>query len=71
MSLLPQQAIDEFQRLWKKHYGADLPRENAVLRAHQIYALFQMLTEADEADVHLSAVEPSAIEPSGAPSPEL
>ncbi len=45
MSLLPPHAIDEFQRLWKKHYGADLSREEATARAHQVFALVRLIVQ--------------------------
>ena len=45
MTLLPPQAIDDFQALWKKHYGIDLSREEAVARAHQVFSLVGLLTE--------------------------
>ncbi len=44
---LPPQAIDEFQALWKKHYGENLPREAAAVCAHRLLALLQILTELD------------------------
>lgn len=44
-SQLPTQAIDEFQTLWKKHYGTELSREEATTRAHQLLALLQIITE--------------------------
>lgn len=45
MTLLPPQAIDEFQALWKKRYGVELPREQAIVRAHQVYTLVRMVVE--------------------------
>jgi hypothetical protein len=45
MNQLPLQAIDEFQALWKKHYGTELSREEAVLRAHQTLSLLRLLTD--------------------------
>ncbi len=43
MSHLPPHAIDEFRALWKKHYGIELSREEAVLRAHQLFMLVHQL----------------------------
>lgn len=45
MSLLPLQAIDEFQVLWKQRYGVELSRDEATLRAHQVFTLVRMLTQ--------------------------
>lgn len=45
MALLPPKAIDEFQALWKKHYGAELPRDQAVIRAEQIMTFVKLLVE--------------------------
>ena len=45
MSLLPPHAVDEFQALWKEHYGTELPREDAAQRAHQIYTLVRLLVQ--------------------------
>jgi hypothetical protein len=49
MTLLPAQAIAEFQARWKKHYGAELPREQAVVRAHQVFALIRLLADPPNA----------------------
>lgn len=46
MSQLSPQAIAEFQALWKKHYGAELPPEQGVAQAHQLLALVQLLASA-------------------------
>ena len=46
MSLLPPHVIDEFQALWKEHYGAELPREDAAQRAHQLFTLVRLLAQA-------------------------
>jgi hypothetical protein len=45
MSQLPPKAIDEFQVLWKKHFGQELPREEAILRAHQTLIMLRLLSE--------------------------
>ncbi len=45
MTLLPPKAIDEFQSLWKKHYGVALSREAATARAHQVFGLIRLLAE--------------------------
>lgn len=45
MSLLPPHAIDEFQALWKEHYGQELPREDAAQRAHQLFTLVRLLVQ--------------------------
>ena len=45
MSLLPPQAIQEFQALWKERYGEELPDEEAAARAHQVFTLVKMLVE--------------------------
>ena len=42
---LPPQAIDEFQALWKKYYGVELPREQAVTRAHQMFNFVRLLAQ--------------------------
>ena len=67
MSLLSSHAIDEFQRLWHARFGVELPREDAVARAHQIYALVQMLVEVDsgqdsDGEASLAEIVASAIE---------
>lgn len=43
MPQLHERAIDEFQNLWREHYGEDLPREEAVGRAHQVFTHIAML----------------------------
>ena len=43
MPQLSPKAIAEFQALWKKHYGTELPPEQAVTRAHQLIALVRLL----------------------------
>lgn len=45
MPQLPEKAIDEFQTLWKEHYGEDLLRDEAVGRARQVFSLVQLLTK--------------------------
>ena len=45
MTMLPEKAIDEFQALWREHYGEELPREEAVGRAHQVFTLIAMLAK--------------------------
>jgi hypothetical protein len=42
---LPGKAIDEFQTLWEQHYGTELSRKEATLRAHQLLALLQLITK--------------------------
>jgi hypothetical protein len=54
MSLLSPHAIDEFQELWKKHYGIELSREEATARAHQLFTLVRLLN--DPAPPHIGAV---------------
>lgn len=44
--MLPPKAIDEFQSLWKKHYGVALSREAATARAHQVFGLIRLLAES-------------------------
>jgi hypothetical protein len=62
MSLLPLQlppkAVDEFQALWKKTYGTALPRDLAIVRAHQLIALLQLLTDDTARKEHQSAAMP-------------
>lgn len=43
MASLPPQAIDEFQVLWKRRYGVQLPRDEATVRAHQVFALIHLV----------------------------
>lgn len=45
MPSLPHHAIDEFQVLWKKHYGAELPADQAAARAHQVFTVLRLLIE--------------------------
>ncbi len=45
MSHLPPHAIDEFQSLWKKYYGAELPREEAVIKAGQLLNFVRLLAQ--------------------------
>jgi len=45
MSLLPPHAIDEFQALWKNHYGTELSREEATQRAHQVFTMVRMIVQ--------------------------
>jgi hypothetical protein len=55
---LPPQAIDEFQALWKKHYGTDLNRAEATTRAHQFLVLLQIITEPRSKDTPSEATPP-------------
>lgn len=43
MSHLPPQAITEFQALWKKHYGTELPAEEAAVRANEVFAVLRLV----------------------------
>ncbi|MBV9468317.1 MAG: hypothetical protein JOZ57_03670 [Abitibacteriaceae bacterium] len=59
MAYLPPHAIDEFQVLWKQHYGVVLSRDEAVDRAHQVFALVRMLVEASP------SANPAGLDPTG------
>jgi hypothetical protein len=50
MSLLPPQAIQEFQALWKQRYGVDLSAAEATERAHQVFALVRLLVQPPPAN---------------------
>lgn len=52
MSHLPAQAVDEFQALWKKHCGAELPREQATVRANEVFAVLRLLLEQPHRNHH-------------------
>lgn len=43
MIQLPDEAIDEFQKIWKKTYGVELPRDEAIIRAHQVFAFVKLV----------------------------
>ena len=45
MSHLLPQAITEFQALWKKHVGTDLPTEQASSRANEVFAVLRLVLE--------------------------
>ena len=60
MSQLPPKAIDEFQALWKEHYGTELSREDATMRAHQVFTLVRMLVERPrQSQASVPAAEPA------------
>lgn len=54
MSLLPPHAIDEFQALWRQHYGTELSREDASQRAHQLFTLVRLVVQTPPARVQVS-----------------
>jgi hypothetical protein len=68
---LPPQAITEFQELWKKHYGVELPLEQAQVRAYQVFAVLRLLMENTLAEplTVKSALPGSGVREEGAPSP--
>ena len=45
MPQLPNDAIEEFRALWKKHCGYDLPPEDASLKAEEAFRILRMLWE--------------------------
>lgn len=45
MTMLPPEAIDEFQALWKKRYGCELPRDQAIISAHRLFTLVKSLLD--------------------------
>lgn len=49
MTKLTNEAIEEFMILWKDHYNEELPREEAVHRAHQLFSLIRMLCKPSPA----------------------
>jgi hypothetical protein len=63
MSLLPPQAIDEFQQLWQEQYGVEISREEATARAHQLFALFQLLARPLPSEEAARASPPSSDPP--------
>ena len=61
MSLLPPQAIDEFQALWKKHYGVEVSREEATMRAHQVFTLVRMLVQGPHQSQSIAPSPPPSL----------
>lgn len=45
MYKLPDDAIEEFRALWKKHCGYELPPEDAALKAEETFRVLRMLWE--------------------------
>ncbi len=50
MSSLPPQAVAEFQALWKKHCDAELPPDQAALRANEVFAVLRLVLEKRRPD---------------------
>lgn len=64
MSLLPDKAIDEFQALWRQKFGAELPREQAVIVAHRLLTLVATLTRPmDTSLLRQLTPQPPALQP--------
>ncbi len=48
MTQLPDKAIEEFRVLWQKHFGEELPKGEATIRAHQVFGLVKLLAQSLE-----------------------
>lgn len=44
-NLLPQEAVDEFKKLYKKQFKKDLSDKEAAYRANNLFALYQAVYE--------------------------
>jgi len=39
--MLPKKAIEEFKKIYKKHYGVELPDQEAAFRANNLVNLYK------------------------------
>lgn len=45
MARLPDEAIEEFNEIWRKEYGEELPYEEAAVRAAEVFAVIRLALE--------------------------
>jgi hypothetical protein len=60
MPLLPAQAVEEFEDIWKRQFGVELPRDEAVVKAQQLYGLVRQIVTTD-LDAHRESSSATSI----------